>query len=416
MDGALRFVARKSMNKRGEGLLLLMVHNYYREPGGEDAVFEAEANLLARHGHRIERVTIHNDGIPDDLGAVGRVQLAARTLWSRQTYQEVRSRRHRLKPDMALFHNTFPLISPSAYGACREARVPVVQTLHNYRLICPNATFFRDGRLCEDCLGKTPPWPGVLHACYRNSRSQTAVVAAMLTGHRLRRTWARDVDVYIALTEFARQKFVQGGLPADRVVVKPNFVHPDPGVGAHDGNFVLFVGRLATNKGVETLLRAWELLEGPVPLRIVGDGPLAWLVQRAGDSRPTIKYEGRLARNAVVALMREARALIFPSGWYECFPLTILEAFACSLPVIASRLGAMAEIVDDGRTGFHFAPGDVADLAAKVKWAWTHPHEMRCMGMEARREYETKYTAERNYSLLMQVYERAMEVAKERRP
>ena len=396
-------------------LSILIAHNYYRERGGEDVVFETEAGLLEQHGHRVERLTFHNDEIPDRLSALGRVRLAGRTLWSPESRRQFRLLLSNPKPDIVHFHNTFPLISPSAHAACREAGVPVVQTLHNYRLLCPSATFFRNGRPCEDCLGRTAPWPAVLHACYRNSRSQTVVTAAMLTAHRLRGTWARGVDVYIALTEFSRRKFVEGGLPADKIALKPNFVHPDPGIGLHDGDFFLFVSRLDPNKGVETLLRAWQLLERPPPLLIPNDGPLTEAVRRAAELSPAIDYQGRVERNSMLALMHKARALILPSEWYESFPATIVEAFAHSLPVIASRLGAMPEIIEDGRTGLHFEPGDPADLATKVQWAWTHPEEMERMGREARREYETKYSAEQNYERLMQVYERAMAAAKEER-
>ena len=242
------------------------------------------------------------------------------------------------------------------------------------------------------------------------------MVAGMLTAHRLRGTWTRDVDVYIALTEFSRCKFVEGGLPAEKIALKPNFVHPDPGVGAHDGDFALFVSRLTTDKGTATLLRAWQLLQQPIPLLIGNDGPLADAAQHAAASSPTIDHRGWVPRESMLKLMHQARALILPSEWYEGFPATIVEAFAHSLPVIASRLGAMAEIIEDGRTGLHFAPGDAADLAAKVEWAWAHPDELRHMGMEARREYEAKYTAEQNYQQLMEIYGRTMAAAKERRP
>lgn len=387
---------------------ILICHNYYREPGGEDVVFEAEADLLERRGHRVERLVVHNDEIPEKLGSVAQAMLAARTIWSRESDQRIRSLLRRTTPDVVHFHNTFPLISPSAYAACRQAGVPVVQTLHNYRLLCSNASFFRDGHPCEDCLGRTPPWPGVLHACYRDSRPQTTIVAAMLTAHRMRRTWTRDVSVYVALTEFAQRKFVQGGLPRGRIVVKPNFIEPDPGTGAHDGDFALFAGRLAPNKGVATLIQAWERLTTAVPLRIAGDGPLGEFVRSAASSNPLIQYHGRLDRESLLDLMHQARILVFPSEWYESFPVTLVEAFACGLPVVASRLGAMAEIVDVGQTGLHFASGDAADLAAKVEWAWAHPEEMRQMGAKARRQYETSYTAESNYEQLVRVYERAV--------
>jgi len=247
-----------------------------------------------------------------------------------------------------------------------------------------------------------------MHACWRGSRAGTAVVVAMLTIHRLLKTWQEQVDRYIALTEFARQKFIEGGLPAEKIVVKPNFVHPDLGMGRHEGDYALFVGRLSPEKGIQTLLRAWRHLKG-VPLKIAGDGPLRAKLEGfvKNEGLEGVEILGRRPREDVFRLMREARVLVFPSEWYEGFPMTIAEAFACGLPVIASRLGAATEIVEDGRTGLLFEPGNPEDLAAKVKWAWQHPKEMEEMGREARQEYEQKYTAERNYEMLMDIYKRA---------
>jgi glycosyltransferase involved in cell wall biosynthesis len=291
----------------------------------------------------------------------------------------------------------------------------VIQTLHNYRLLCPSAIFFRDGHACENCLGKLIPWPGVLHRCYRDSRAATGAVAAMLVVHRLLRTWERTVDIFIALTEFARQKFIQGGLPADRVVVKPNFVYPDPGPGAHDGGYALFAGRLSPEKGVRTLLAAWERLGPGIPLKIAGDGPLAREVARACERHPQIEWLGAQPLERVYALMGAAALVIAPSEWYETFGRVVVEAYAKGTPVIASDLGALAELVEDGRTGLRFRPGNPEDLAAKVAWAWRHPRELAAMGREARREYELKYTAERNYELLMEIYRLAIERARSRR-
>lgn len=298
------------------------------------------------------------------------------------------------------------LVSPSAYYASQEAGVPVVQTLHNYRLVCPAATFFRDGHVCEDCLGKTPPWPGVMHACYRGSRSQTAVVAAMLTVHRALKTWREQVDCYITMTDFTRRKLIAGGLPAEKVAVKPNFVHPDPGMKDGHGCYALFVGRLSPEKGLRTLLQAWQGIRD-IPLKIVGDGPLLDEVRSVMQAQQLrgVEVLGTRTRQEVMDLMHGASFLVFPSEWYECFPVTLAEAFACGLPVVASSLGVMAEIVEDGRTGLHFKPGDPEDLAAKVEWAWGHPCEMTVMGREARHEYEQKYTAERNYQQLTEVYQ-----------
>ncbi|BBM69084.1 glycosyl transferase family 1 [Rhodothermus marinus] len=383
---------------------VLIVHNYYTQPGGEDAVFEAEKTLLERMGHEVIPFVEDNAR----LNGVNPLRAAVNAVWSRESQERIRQFIRERKPDVAHFHNTFLMISPAAYYACKEEGMPVVQTLHNYRLICPGALLMREGRVCEECVGRAVPWPGVLHGCWRGSRLQTSVVAAMLTLHRAMKTWTEQVDCYIALTEFARRKFIEGGLPAEKIVVKPNFVDPDPGMGKHEGNFALFVGRLSPEKGVRTILQAWRLLEG-VPLKVVGDGPLRAeieaFVRREGLEQ--VEVLGRRPREEVFRLMQEARVLVFPSEWYEGFPMTIAEAFACGLPVIASRLGAIAEIVEEGRTGLLFNPGSPEDLAAKVEWAWAHPRELAEMGREARREYEQKYTAEKNYEMLMAIYERA---------
>lgn len=407
------------------------IHNQYQQPGGEDGVVRAERELLSRAGHSVIEYVRDNDEITA-YGLSQKKTLGLRTVWAWDSHRKIKALLRRERPDVAHFHNTFPLISPAAYYACREAGVPAVQTLHNYRLLCPAATFRRDGRVCEDCLGRNP-WRGVLHACYRDSRAATAAVALMLSVHRGLGTWSNMVDCYIALTEFARRKFIEAGLPMEKVVVKPNFVYPDPmavaamspspnspggqrpplqrGDGAGETpalQYALFVGRLSEEKGVRTLVAAWQRLGNRLPLRIVGDGPLrAELEARVGQRGLSgVTFHGHLTPDHLTPVMKSARFLVFPSECYEGFPLTIAEAFACGVPVIASRLGAMQEIVEDGRTGLHFTPGDAEDLAAKVEWAWTHPDEMHEMGRAARAEYEAKYTAERNYQMLMQIYER----------
>jgi len=381
---------------------VLLVHNSYQQPGGEDQVFESELDLLASHGHEAVRYTAHNDAVLQ----LGKLTLAARTTWSRTTYRELLALLRRERPQIVHVHNTLPLISPAAYYAAGAAGVPVVQTLHNYRLICPKAILLREGRICEDCVGRRLAWPGIVHACYRQSRGATGAVAAMLSVHRLLGTWTRKVSRYIALTEFMRHKFIEGGFPAERIVVKPNFVAPDPGVGDHRGGYALFVGRLSPEKGVGTLLRAWAHLGGRIPLKIAGDGPLRHL---AHSSPPGVEWLGRLDHGSAVALMGEASVLAFPSECYEGFPAAIAEAFATGLPVLASDLGAMAEIVTEGRTGLLFKPGDAIDLAAKTEWVLSHPAEIKEMGRHARAEYEARYAADRNYQLLHEIYERVLE-------
>lgn len=383
---------------------VLLVHNYYQQPGGEDQVFATESALLEAHGHSVVRYTVHNDRVAE----MNPLSLVQSTLWNKTVYRELRALICRERPQVAHFHNTFPLISPAAYYAAKAEGVPVVQTLHNYRLLCPSqgGIFLRKGEVCEDCLGKFFPWPGVVHNCYRNSKAGTAVHAMMLSLHRSMQTWTKMVDVYIALTEFARQKFIQGGLPAEKILVKPNFVYPDPSPGEGQGGYALFVGRLSPEKGIDTLLAAWERLEGNVPLKIVGDGPLGVQVDKAAQRVPGVEWLGRLPKTQVLALMKDAHILLFPSLWYEGFPMVIAEAFAVGLPVVASKLGSMSSLITPGRTGLHFHPGNPEDLAAHVEWSLTHSAELNQMRQESRAEFETKYTAEQNYQVLMEIYDR----------
>ncbi len=386
---------------------VLLVHNYYQQPGGEDVVFTAEAALLRSRGHVVVELTDHNRRID----GMNRATLALNTIWSRSSAAKLERTLRARQPDAVHFHNTFPLISPSVFYACQKADVPVVQSLHNPRLICPAATFCRDGHVCEDCMGKTPPWPGILHACYRGSRTQTAGVAAMLTLHRWLNTWQRQVDIYVVFTEFYRRKFIEGGIPVEKIIVKPHFIDPDPGFrGTDSDTYALFINRLDPEKGVRTLLNAWQHLKG-IPLKIRGDGRLLTEVNAvvSKNNLDSVNIVGRLSRKQLWTLMKGARFLVWPSeGYYETFGLVAIEAFACGVPVIASNLGAMSEIVDDGRTGLHFQPGNAEELAAKVKWAWNHPAEMERMGREARQEYESKYTAEKNYQMLMEIYQTAI--------
>lgn len=380
----------------------LLVHNYYQQRGGEDVVFEAEARLLEEHGHEVLRYAVSNDG----LEALPRWVLARRTLWNSHTYREVRRLLERERPAVVHVHNTLPVVSPAVYYAARHAGVPVVQTLHNYRMLCPSAVLFRDGKVCESCLHRTIAHPAVRHRCYRGSRGASAAVATLTGLQRLLGTW-RHIDLFVALTAFARGKFIEGGLPAERIVVKPNFTL-DRGVERVEGEYALFVGRLSPEKGVEPLLDAWRRLGGRLRLRIIGDGPLSPAVTRAVGEGAAIDYLGRQGPDAISAAMAGAKFLVVPSIWYETFGLTIIEAYAAGLPVIASDLGAMAELVRPEMTGLRFRPGDAEDLARQVSWALAHPDALRSMGQEARREYERYYTPERNYAMLTEIYDRAL--------
>jgi glycosyltransferase involved in cell wall biosynthesis len=387
---------------------IVLVHNSYQQGGGEDVVFAQERANLERAGNKVIAYQRSNSEI-ENLAPFRRLEAAKNTVWSTRTRREFASLLDREAPDLVHVHNTFVMISPSIYSACRERGIPVVQTLHNFRLMCPAATFYRDGKVCEACTDDGL-WSAVRHGCYRGSRSATATVALMLATHRLLGTWRDLIDAYIALTAFSRDKFIAAGLGANKIFVKPNFVDQDPGPRTAVGDYAVFTGRLSPEKGVMTLLRAWERLPVRCPLQIVGDGPERAQLEAFVRERNIrgVTFRGRLTRRETVATVKGARFAIVPSVYYEGFPMVIAEAMACGTPILCSRLGAMEEIVADGITGLHFNAGDADDLANKAAWAWNHRSEMNNMGGAARREYETRYTADRNYSLLMKIYERTL--------
>jgi len=383
---------------RGTKMNVLIAHNSYLHRGGEDSVVDAEAQLLTRHGHSVEIFERKNEEISEHSKAL----LAVHAVWSRGTVQQIEERIDLFKPAVIHVHNTLPLISPSLYWAAARKSIPVVQTLHNFRLLCTQAMFLREGKICEDCLGKVP-WRGAIRGCYRGSKLQSTVLTSTVVVHRAIGTWQNKITRYIALNEFCRSKFIQGGLPAERIVIKPNFVDHSAPVETARSNF-LFVGRLSSEKGVETLAKAvyWA---GSVQVRVAGTGPET----EQFEGVQGVKLLGGLSVDEVRTEMSNAMALVLPSIWYENFPRTLVEAFACGLPVIASRIGALAELVTEGVTGLLFEPGNPHDLAVKMKWAMSHPAEMAVMGKSARALYEAEFTAERNYQQLMDIYKEAIE-------
>lgn len=379
---------------------ILSIHNKYLIRGGEDESQALERRILQENGHQVDLYEEDNTRVK----SFNPVQMALRTVWSTESYEIVKQRLQNSAYNLVHIQNFFPLISPSVYYAAKEQGVPVVQSLRNYRLLCPNGLFFRDNKVCEDCLGNFIPYPGIIHACYRDNMLASGSVATMLTVHRTMKTWHKMVDLYITLTEFARQKMIQGGLPAEKIVVKPNFVHPDPGIGAGSGGYALFVGRLSEEKGLDTLVAAWEKLGGKIPIKIIGDGPLSAEMIAATKHLPEIEWLGRRPMSEVYALMGEAMFLVFPSKWYETFGRVAVEAFAKGTPVIAANIGAIAELVEAGKTGLHFTAGDAEDLATQVEWCLTHPTQLSQMRSAARTEFEMKYTAQKNYQQLIEIY------------
>ena len=383
---------------------ILLVHNYYQQPGGEDQVFAAEGRMLEHYGHHVIRYTQHNDSV---MG-MSTHRLAAATIWNRTVQQELAALLERERPDLVHFHNTFLLISPAAYQVVKAYGIPVVQTLHNYRLICPSAVLQRNGRPCHLCVGLPVALPGVWHACYRHSRPQSAVVAAMLAVHHLRHTWQRDVDVFIALSQFARQQFIAGGLPAARVLLKPNFLDTDPGTGEARANYAIYAGRLVEGKGLPTLIQAWSMVldQMEIELYILGDGPLKPMLQSMIAARGLrhVRLLGHRPHADVIQMVRQARVVMFPSEFYENFPMSLVEAFACGTPVVATRLGSTAEIITQHAAGLLFEPCDAAGCAAQVARLWSDAQLRQRLGEQGRRAYTQYYTREQNYRRLRAIY------------
>jgi glycosyltransferase involved in cell wall biosynthesis len=384
---------------------ILQVHNFYRQPGGEDRVFADEYGLLVSRGHFVRQYSMHNDSI----GRTSGIRVAARTVWNQESYREVRRLVKHESLDIVHAHNTFPIVSPAIYYAADAEKVPVVQTLHNYRLLCPAATLFRNGRVCEQCLGSLSAYPAIVHRCYRGSLPASAVASAMGFAHRVAGTWNSRISAYIALTDFSRDKFIEGGLPAGRIKVKPNFLLNDPGVGAGSGGYALFVGRLSVEKGLDTLLKAWKTLGDKIPLKIAGDGPMRQEVERLLGGLKGVEYLGRCEHSRIIELLKEAAFLVFPSEWYEAgTPLTVIEALACGTPVVISALDSMNESILEGVTGFRFATGDASGLVSCVEDVLRWP-ALASIRASARIQFEQRYTPDRNYQTLMQIYQDALE-------
>lgn len=376
-------------------LRILIVHCRYQQPGGEDRVVAAEAELLARYDHIVEFYQRDNH----DISGMSRLHVAAQTVWSTRSSREMRARCAQFRPDVMHVHNTFPLISPSIYWAADDMHIPVVQTLHNFRLLCPQALLLREGRVCEDCVGKLP-WRGVTRKCYRDSATASGTIVLTLGIHRALGSFRDKVTRYIATNQFYAEKFASGGIPTSKISVKPHFVDlPAPNETRRCGG--VYVGRLSPEKGIKTLLDALRRLS-VTNFTVIGDGPerasLTEQVSFLGWQNPEVIYER----------MRSAEYLVIPSISYESGPLTLIEAFACGLPVIASRLGALPELIEEGETGLLFEPASDEDLATKIAWAESHPTEMARMGVQARAIYEARYTPEKNYQRLVEIYSEAI--------
>jgi glycosyltransferase involved in cell wall biosynthesis len=388
-------------------LKVLLLHNRYQVPGGEEAAVHRECAMLGAAGATVDLLEVSNDAI---ASAAQKIKTAVLVPYSFPSRRLVAERIQSFRPDIVHVHNFFPTLSPSIYDACRSAGVAVVQTLHNYRLVCANGLLFRDGHACTECLGRTWGLPAIQHGCYRGSRLGSAAAAMMIGVHRVRGTWAERVDRFIALTDFARTLFAErAGIPTEKIAVKPNAAM-DAGEGDGAGGYALYVGRLSPEKGIETLLAANGNGELGMPLVVAGNGPLLPRVE-AAHSEGKLQYAGLQDAEGVHRLMRGARLLIISSLWYEGLPMVVPEAFSAGLPIAASRLGALETLIDEGGNGLLFAPGDAAALREATRRFAASGEGERNMRRRARATYEALYRPDANVKRLLQIYDQAREQA-----
>lgn len=393
---------------------IMLVHNYYRSaaPSGENQVFEAEKQLLFNNGHALEIFTRHSDEI-HAKGVVGMFQGALATPLNPWMCKAIQQRVDVFKPHVVHIHNTFPLLSPAIFLAIRN-RAARVLTLHNYRIFCPAAIPMRDGKVCTECLDKKSALPSLIHGCYRNSRVATLPLAIKVWLHRALGTWTNEVDAFICLSEFQRDLMIEAGLPAEKVHVKPNFYPGNPDVIPWQQRkpYIVFAGRLTAEKGVINLLKAWQLWGPDAPeLRIVGDGELRQDLESLAKGLP-VRFLGQVSAEGAQQQIAQACLQILPSECFEGFPMVVREAFAFGTPAAVSDLGPLPTIVEHGKSGIVFQPANPQSLLAKVREAWETPGLLAVLGAGARQEFESKYTEEANYKILMDIYQKAIEVSK----
>lgn len=384
---------------------ILVAHSRYQQAGGEDTVVAEEVRMLQQRGHSVHQYSVSNDGITN---VWTQTIAAARSFYSKPADRQISNLLSVFQPDILHVHNFFPSISPAIFFAARKHGVPVVQTLHNYRLLCANAMLFRDGRPCEACVGHSI-LPGVIHGCYRGSRAGSAIVGASTSVHAVLGTWSNRIDRYIALTQFAAQRFGGDRIPVEKIRIKPNFA-PERGWGHGQGGFALFVGRLSSEKGIETILAADNAGDLSIPVHIVGDGPLRADVERT-CARPgsRLVYLGQMPRAQVIEQMQNATVLLVPSLCYEGFPMAIVEALSFGLPVIASRIGGLPAMVRDGHTGLLFEPGDPTGLREALRTFVSDTGRIKGMRQASRAQYDSHYTEQKNYEILIEIYKELLD-------
>lgn len=396
-------------------LKVLLCHNFYglSAPSGENSVYLAEKELLLQNGHHVIEFIRYSDEIRKK-GLRGLLQGALCTPWNPSAKVRLRRILQVEQPDVMHVHNTFPLLSPAVFHATRGLNTAVVFTLHNYRVFCAAGIPMRHGQPCTECLDKKSVLPAIKYGCYRYSRIATVPMALMIALHRKLRTWEKCVHAFIALTAFQKKRLAAAGLPEGRIHIKPHF-YPTPPIVLpwHKREpKVVYIGRLGVEKGVHVLIDAWRQWGMTAPeLEIVGDGPeRALLEKQAADNKLTakVRFRGQLNFSEAQKILARSSLLVLPSLCFEGFPMVISEAFAMGVPVAASRLGSIPEIVADGMDGVLFCPGSTPDLYHKIETLWNKPWELADMSVHARNKYNSRFTGEKNYKMLMEIYKKAL--------
>jgi glycosyltransferase involved in cell wall biosynthesis len=388
---------------------ILFVHNFYQQFGGEDAVANSERRLLEDRGEEVLFWTRHNDEIKG-YSRLQKINFLRETISSSRTTTDIKEAVTRFRPEVAFVHNVYPLISPSLYPALNSLGVPVVQVLHDFRPFCSNGWFYIDGKICERCkMGNH--LHGIIHRCYKDSYLLSTLYSATL-GINRQAGLLDKIDAYICLTGFFKKKILEVGIPEEKIYLRPNFIDAPPFDANSDqqGNgYALYLGRLSNEKGIRTLIHAFEKLP-EVNLKIVGTGPLEPEVReyvRAKGLR-NIEFLGFKSGEEKWQLIRNCQFAVVPSEWYENFPIVALEYFAAAKPVIASRIGGLPYVVEEGQTGYLFEPGNTDDLVATVKRLRSDPAAGATMGRLGRQLVETKYGPEASYNTLMQIFHKVL--------
>ncbi|MBF0489606.1 MAG: glycosyltransferase family 4 protein [Candidatus Omnitrophica bacterium] len=382
---------------------VLQIHNHYIFPGGEDTVAASEASLLSSYGHHVFQYHRSNHELKG-LPLVEQLKFYLQDIYFyKRVYKDLRKLIDQKKPDVAHCHNAFFLLGPAAYEACFDAGVPVVQTLHNYRFLCAAGTFFRNGHVCEDCV-RQGRGAGIKYGCWHGFGASFLMTRVIETYEK--RGLLDKISSFIALSNFSRQKFLESGWNPKRMTVNGNFLEEDPGGVSFKGKHILYVGALQEYKGIEVLLKAWGLSSKALPLKVVGSGPMVSLFE--DQFVKGIEYLGQKSSTEVMELIKDSLCVVIPSLCYENFPRVIIEAYACGVPVVASNLGALKEIVEDQKTGLLFEAHNMGSLSEKLDFLIQNPQEASRMGKQARAAFEQKYSKTRHYEIMMNIYQKAM--------